>query len=128
MSVLQHAARWALVLSLALSTQSVLVVQTLFVVRQGYIAEHLCINRDHPEKRCDGMCFLADRVAETQHHEGGEHEEAPRPERAHAFNHLLPARVLIQAPPPRPVSYRAADAAAPETPFVGGLFRPPRTG
>ena len=125
MSALRRLTKLVLVLSLALSTQSLLVVQTLFVVRQDYIAEHFCVNRDKPEKHCDGKCFLADRVAETQrHHEDG-HEKAT-PNLVLPFHLWLPARAALPAPPPQSFSYLRTRTSLPETPFTGDLFRPPR--
>lgn len=96
MSVLRRLTKLALVLSLALSTQSVLVVQTLFALRQDYIAEHFCVNRDKPEMHCDGKCFLADRVAETKQHDEDGHERT-RLNLALAFHLWLPARAALPA-------------------------------
>ncbi len=125
MSHLRRFAKLTLVLSLALSTQSVLVVQTLFVLRQDYIAEHLCKNRHRPEMRCDGKCFLADRVTETQHHDHDDHQKAPR-ERPPALQMWLAPRTAAFVPPPRSLSFSRGDALLPEAPFAKGLFRPPR--
>ncbi|MBC7892264.1 MAG: hypothetical protein H7Y12_08635 [Sphingobacteriaceae bacterium] len=53
----------------ALLTLRVLIVPAIFVdyqVRKAYIAKYLCENRNRPELRCDGQCYLAKRLHAAQ--------------------------------------------------------------
>ncbi|MEM6783211.1 MAG: hypothetical protein AAF624_05685 [Bacteroidota bacterium] len=75
MSRLATLVRLALVLCLVASTQSLLVVQGIFVLRQDMIAERLCENRDRPELNCDGVCYLTQQLKERQDRER-EHNKA----------------------------------------------------
>lgn len=43
---------------MALQSLSLLFVQLEFSVSQPYIAKVLCVNRDKPQMKCDGKCFL----------------------------------------------------------------------
>ncbi len=45
-------------LIMALQSFSLLFVQLEFSVNQPYIARVLCMNRDKPQIKCDGKCFL----------------------------------------------------------------------
>lgn len=64
-------------LALAVSTQGALVIRGVFAVRHDYVAEHLCVNRHNPDVKCDGMCFLKDRMeAHDRHDEKGETPQA----------------------------------------------------
>ena len=71
---LRSLSRVLLALVLFASTQGVLLVQGAFLARQEWIAEHLCMNRNHPERKCDGKCYLTRKMEEHSHHEDGEHE------------------------------------------------------
>lgn len=69
MASLWSGLRLLLVSCLVLSTQSLLLIQGAFVLRQDYIAEKLCVNRDRPEMECDGHCVLKERMGEHHKHE-----------------------------------------------------------
>ncbi|MEO1728636.1 MAG: hypothetical protein AAFR95_16590, partial [Bacteroidota bacterium] len=69
MSRLAALVRLALVLCLVASTQSLLVVQGIFTLRQDVIAERFCENRDRPELDCDGVCYLTKQLKEHQDRE-----------------------------------------------------------
>lgn len=36
-----------------------------YVINQNYIAEFLCINKDKPELKCNGKCYLAKQLKEA---------------------------------------------------------------
>lgn len=40
-----------------------------FELRRDYIVKNLCINRDRPELKCDGKCYLSKRIAAAQEKE-----------------------------------------------------------
>ena len=76
MARLRSAARFAVVLALAVSTQGLLLAQAAWLTNQEWIAETLCVN---PETDCDGKCQLKDRMEAMQHHGSHTHthDEAP---------------------------------------------------
>ncbi|HNR15733.1 MAG TPA: hypothetical protein PKG90_03605 [Chitinophagaceae bacterium] len=45
-----------------------------FFVNRTTIAREHCINKDRPELKCDGKCFLNKKIKETEQHQN---EEAP---------------------------------------------------
>ena len=38
------------------------VIKVNFTINQKYIIENFCINQDKPELKCDGKCFLAEKI------------------------------------------------------------------
>lgn len=117
--------RFALVLLIGLSTQGLLLMQGLFVLRQDVIVETLCVNRDRPELHCDGKCFLTQKMLE--------HREAEKDERL-AF---LTVQIGVSAVEVASAALAAPSAAvqaewAPSAPEwasegVGDVvFRPPK--
>lgn len=119
-------ARLLLVLSLALSTQGLLVIQGAYLARQGYIAANLCENRDMPEVDCHGRCFVTE-LAERHR----EHQERQPVDLAQVF--VTPALAAASADLPLPPV--PADASAFVVPedgvfapgFPAEMFVPPRT-
>ncbi|MBE9464479.1 hypothetical protein IEE83_21550 [Dyadobacter sp. UP-52] len=37
-----------------------------FEIRREYIVKNLCINRNRPQLHCDGKCYLAKKLAESE--------------------------------------------------------------
>jgi len=37
-----------------------------FKINQDYITKNFCINRNKPEKKCNGKCFLAKKIKESK--------------------------------------------------------------
>ena len=116
-----------LALALLASTQGVLLIQGLFEVRQEWIAEHLCTNRHHPERECDGRCYLMRTMEEHRHDEDGHGQDAvlsaPTVIALLAPEATVPPDRWREAPTPLAgdPGFVAADARA-------GVFRPPRRG
>jgi len=46
-----------------------------YLARKDYIIENLCINKEEPEKQCNGKCHLEKKVKQTT--EGADPEESP---------------------------------------------------
>ncbi|WP_412067094.1 hypothetical protein [Rubrivirga sp. IMCC43871] len=117
--------RFALAVAMAASTQGFLFVQASFTANQDWIAETLCVNRDRPERKCDGMCVLKERMG--QHHD---HEHAPgTPAELDLALSIRPmlADAPRLAPPPVTVAARSITATlADATGTSGDVFRPPR--
>ena len=68
MASLWSGLRLLLVVCLVMSTQGLLLIQGAFTLRQDYIAEKLCVNRDRPDIECDGHCVLMERLGEHHKH------------------------------------------------------------
>ncbi|HET6567001.1 MAG TPA: hypothetical protein VFG50_03490 [Rhodothermales bacterium] len=112
-----------LVLSLALSTQGGLVVQTLFYLRHDYIATHLCVNRTKPHEKCHGKCFLKKRMADAERDDARQAPSSPSPV---SFFVVAEADTL----PPTPESPRVfptLDLQVKANGHVRALDHPPRT-
>jgi hypothetical protein len=116
--------RLVLVLAVGLSTQGLLLMQTLFVLRQDAIVERLCVNRDRPELECEGTCFLTQRLHEHQERET---------ERSAALLEVLLVAMGVAVPASDAPTPPTADAHWPGAPphraaagADGGVFRPPR--
>lgn len=124
--------RFALVLVLTASTQSLLFVQGAFLLRQDYVAERLCVN---PDTDCDGRCFLKEQMehhgahaAEPGHtHETDGHAPAVL-KVALAVHALLPPATAAQAEEPRDHPYPPHATRRPVSVETGAVFRPPRLG
>ncbi|PAP78153.1 hypothetical protein [Rubrivirga marina] len=121
------AARLVLVLALLVSTQGALLVRGLFEVRQEWISEHLCENRNHPERECNGMCVLKRQMEEHSHHgdEGGTEAILTMP----TVIALLAPEATV--PPDRwrkATTPTVGDERVPDGGALEGVFRPPRVG
>ena len=45
------------------------VIFSVFKIKQNYIANNLCINKDAPESTCKGACFLNEKIEENNQKE-----------------------------------------------------------
>lgn len=120
------AARLLLVLALFASTQGALLVRGLFEVRQEWIAEHLCVNRHHPERKCDGKCYLMRKMEEHDHDGEGRKNAVLTVPNVVA---LLASETTV--PPDRwreTEAPTAAEGPASTSRMPDGVFRPPRMG
>lgn len=121
------ATRLLLVLALFASTQGALLVRGLFEVRQEWIAAHLCENRNHPERECNGTCVLRRHMEEHNHHsdEGGTEAvlTAPVVIALLAPETTIPPDRWREASPPAVGEDRVPKGGA-----LGEVFRPPRLG
>lgn len=125
MASLRSAPRLLLVGCLVMSTQSLLLIQGSFVLRQDYIADKLCVNCDRPEMECDGHCVLKGRLGE--HHE---HKDSSGTEALALALSVVPLATTPTSPQePRPTAteeyVRFACLRGPEG-HPEGIFRPPQ--
>ena len=120
------AVRFVLVLCLAASTQGLLFVQAAFVLRQDWIAETLCVNRDRPEMDCDGACVLMERM-EGHHHDHDEGRDLAVLRVALSIAPLVAGRPALAAPAPTaPRPYGLGPLLADAGGVEADVFRPPR--
>ena len=42
------------------------VIKASFTLSRGYIIENFCVNKEKPELKCDGKCFLAKKIQEEK--------------------------------------------------------------
>ncbi|SHK82700.1 hypothetical protein SAMN04488028_109112 [Reichenbachiella agariperforans] len=74
MHIIKHILIYLLVLNTLASTLAVPLIYMDFGMRQDYIAEVLCINRDKPMLNCDGKCYLAKKLQAAQEQQEQENE------------------------------------------------------
>lgn len=46
------------------------VIKVNFTINRKYIIENFCINKDKPELKCDGKCFLMQKMNEEKERQG----------------------------------------------------------
>ncbi len=121
---LAYIVRLALVLAVVLSTQGLLLVQGTFLLRQDFVIETLCVNRDVPETKCNGKCFLTKQLREQR--------ERDREQRQATMQIALAvAAVLVDGQPlpdhtARPTAWAPVSARDTGTDPAGQVFHPPR--
>ena len=126
--------RLALVLTLVVSTQSLLIVQGAFHLRRDFIAQRLCAN---PDTDCDGSCYLKERML----HHGHQHDdrvatpthEHDGPSKVALLEIALSVQALLPAQPHLSGTvgdreYVIRPDQVPRTIFAVEVFRPPRIG
>lgn len=42
------------------------VIKVNFTINQKFIIENFCVNKDKPELKCDGKCFLAQKIQDAK--------------------------------------------------------------
>lgn len=56
----------SLVLLVLAASAKDFVIWAGFKINQDFIAKTLCINRDKPEKHCNGKCYLSKKITESK--------------------------------------------------------------
>jgi hypothetical protein len=112
------------VLALVLSTQGLLLVQGTFLLRQDFVVQNLCVNRDRPELHCDGKCFLRQQLREQQQRE--DERNAASLEVMLAVGSLLAPVPELSAPPVRTQEFAVYSAPLLPSLAPSGVFHPPR--
>ena len=115
----------------ALLALRVLIVPAIFLdyeLRKDYIARYLCENRNRPDLRCDGQCYLAKRL-----HAAQEQEQSQKGQELLRFLFELPFEAGAEPVAFVPVfSEKTAPSPAYAAPVPDGLttapFHPPRRG
>lgn len=123
---LYHIARLVLVLSVLLSTQSLIMVQVAFKVRQDYIIERLCVNRDRPEMNCDGFCQLT-KMMQEKHDQEQQDRAAVLELLISSVHAMLPVTGFLVAPPIKRPDYAPFIAGSPAQGALADVFVPPRS-
>ena len=125
MAPLWSGLRLLLIASLVMSSQSLLLIQSTFALRQDDNAEHLCVNRDRPDLECDGHCVLVDRLDAHRKHK----EESGTDARVPACSGILQyaSAGLASEPTNAATRPRAGDPTTRlRTGYPAGIFRPPQ--
>lgn len=97
-----------------------------FELRQDYIAEVLCIERDKPMTVCKGKCFLSDQLDRAM--EQQENEEQLSPVEITFFFHQHAFELATN--PLKALTNRTYSAYAEQlhaNPSLKGIFHPPRS-
>lgn len=51
-----------LAMTMVLNSMVYSLIKVDFTINRKYIIENFCINKDKPELKCDGKCFLAEKI------------------------------------------------------------------
>jgi hypothetical protein len=101
------------------------VIQGVFALRQAYVAEHLCENRDDPQAHCHGRCFVKKQAERHQ-----ERQERQPLDLAQVL--LAPAVAACSGEVPTPpdptgtTGYFVSAAGSYAAGFPSEVFNPPR--
>lgn len=125
MVALRSVLRLVVVLGLVLSTQGLLLVQGAYLVRQDFIAEHLCVNRDKPEMDCHGKCHLRKQL-EYQQQRQDEERQAASLVLLIGGSFLAIETEALPEPNARTVAYTAPPEAHVPAPPPTEVFHPPQ--
>jgi len=125
MVVLRSVLRLTVVLGLVLSTQGLLLVQGAYLLRQDFIAEHLCVNRDKPEEDCHGKCHLRKQL-ERQQQRQKEERQAASLVLLIGGSLLAAETVALPEPSARTVAYAPPPEARAPAPPATEVFHPPQ--
>lgn len=97
-----------------------------FKVNQDYIAKVLCINKNKPEKHCNGKCVLMQRIKASEEQEQKEMPQKQKEQKdvLYCLDNLnwqvvFPQEIVNKVE--RVFSYQTPFTSA----FVQGIFRPP---
>lgn len=55
-----------LAMTLIMNSMVYSVIKASFTMNRQYIVENFCVNRDKPEMKCDGKCYLAQKIQEEK--------------------------------------------------------------
>lgn len=122
MSFFARTLRLLVVLAVVLSTQGMLLVQTMYVLRKDYVARVLCENRDRPELHCEGKCQL-----HKQHDEQADRQARAKAtlEVLMAFSLHVPDAVVLPAPEVAPRTFAPGERSTLQEGVAPGIDRPP---
>lgn len=57
---------WTLVFALSFNCLGKLGYMTYYQINKSYIMDVLCVNKSKPELKCEGNCFLKEKLAEAE--------------------------------------------------------------
>ena len=97
-----------------------------FKIKQKYIAENLCINRNEPITRCYGKCFLKEQLNNRQESEPGSPFSIPQTWQPTVLNYILPNHAIVLNHPKADGALLAGNALLLTSEFLSGVFHPPR--
>lgn len=89
----------AIVLFLSVMLQSLahLGVIGYYELNKDYIAKNLCENRDKPQKKCCGKCYLRKQLKKVDD-SGNTKGQPVKTEKSEAIAYVLPASLLLEVP------------------------------
>jgi len=112
-----------LICALVVDNLSRILVTAAFELNQQYIAEYFCINKDKPLLHCDGKCFLAKKLKETEEKEKKTEKELQKVSYQPAF--ITEKTSLAFLPVPDDIDQPTEFSFALPTRTLE-IFRPPR--
>ncbi len=101
-----------------------------FQLRQDYIAQYLCENRDRPDLHCNGSCYLAKKLKAARESEEKESSQRLLSQLLEVPASLTPLLFSFPAPEFSTEAVKSAFTYACFFParMLEGLFRPPQLG
>ena len=126
MNVLRSSSHAVVFLIFLMSTQGVVLMQGVFLLNRDFIANHLCENRDRPELKCNGACFLKKQIEAHHDHHGERQPDAGLPVLSGITGLVAPPVYVPDAPmreraAPFPEGYWSLPDG-----IHGDIFHPPR--
>lgn len=70
----------AFALLIMFQSLSMVWVVVSFKINRDYIAKNLCVNRNKPQKKCNGRCRLTQKLAENREQKPDQSPVVPQPE------------------------------------------------
>ncbi|TAE59955.1 MAG: hypothetical protein EAZ89_01970 [Bacteroidetes bacterium] len=100
-----------------------MVILASFYINRSYIATYLCKNRSRPELKCNGTCFLAQKLRQAEQKEAGQTPHIDLKEEFALYPDTLPGIFCSSLPVKRLPFPEEAWFISPA--FGDGVFRPP---
>ena len=97
-----------------------------FKIKQKYIAENLCINRNEPITSCYGKCYLKEQLKNRQENESATPFSAPQTWQPTLLSYILPVHATILDQQKIEDVAVAEDIPDHKREFLSGVFHPPR--
>ncbi|NUO79236.1 hypothetical protein HUU05_04095 [candidate division KSB1 bacterium] len=100
-----------------------------YAFNKKFIVQQLCENRAKPELKCEGMCYVAKRLAKAEAPQTTQHNPAPF---KHNFEqdtfYLRQTELTTLASPSLSLRLDLANEPHPSSQFAEDIFHPPRIG
>ena len=117
-----------IVLMLSLSCQSMvrLGIMAWYEVNKDYITEKFCINKDKPQMKCCGKCYLRKQLKKVENTNGSEKRQQRKTDKSESFDCIL--ATLLQLPFGRTVAanqYGSFQSKQHNFLFAASVFHPP---
>ena len=66
-----------------------------YQINKDYISQNLCENRDKPQMKCCGKCYLKKKLAKVDESSNNGKQEQSKSDKAEQFDCIIPQKVTI---------------------------------